>query len=84
MSDIDIFDTKNLDDLPEELKGNYLSFINMVRGLFNKKQRLTNFEIKIALFRLYKINNKNLSSTLLNLTKRGEIRKISHGFYEKI
>ena len=84
-----MFNTANLDDLPQELKNelkkkNLNSGDEKILSLFSEKNELSIDEILIALYRKYKIVQKRtwVSNRLFVLSKAGQVGKIKKGRYK--
>lgn len=91
MGSNEIFDLKNTDDLPKELKiigrsNRFGENTNKILNLFYIKEELTINEIIVGFYRKYnKVIDRNfLSKTLFNLCKRKQLKKSStRGVYKK-
>lgn len=88
---IDIFDTNNIEDLPElsrkriklsNFKGNTLKVID----LFELKNTLSVNEVIVSLYRLHKLEKTKgwVHTTLNNLQLKETIKRIDKGLYQKI
>lgn len=85
-----LFDLKNLDDLPEDVKKEVAPLglrkdTEMLLSLFDIKNQLSIDEIVVGLMRKHGLKKKRswVSSTIYNLKRRNIIKKIDEDYYEK-
>ena len=83
----DIFDCKNIDDLPPKLKKDVESPINLILELFKIKPVLTEQEIIVGLYRKYNVIRTKIQirGIMYRTNKLDEkIKRIDRGKYQVI
>ena len=84
----DIFDTDNLDDIPEDIKQkcNFHPLTSKVLDLFKQANRpLTISEVRVALYRVYQYDghNRTVHNAITHLTTKGLVqRTATRGQYQ--
>lgn len=82
----DIFDLKNTEDLPEKLYSSKDNKSSNLLELFDLKEILSVEEMQAGYFRKYGIfiKRNSMYSHLSGLMRRGLIKKVGIGVFEKI
>ncbi len=87
MSDQDIFDTENTDDLPFKFRRRVKTQSDIIIGFFKLAGRpLNNKELRAAYYRTTKeeISSEILSARVCDLISENKLKRIGRGLYELI
>lgn len=83
-----IFDLKNTNDLPDDIKKNLLplSIKRKILDLFDLEEQLTINKIKVGLYRQYKLKLTNgcISVHLSVLKRKGVLNNAERGIWTKV
>jgi hypothetical protein len=83
-----IFDLKNIDDLPDDIRQNLFprSIKRKILELFDLQEKLTINKIKVGLYRQYglKLTNGCISVHLSLLKRKGILNNVERGVWAKV